>query len=71
MRNPTINQIIDDFTHLPLGEKEYAVQVIKKQLVEAKRERIVKRAKAAMSNLNVKRVKSGTLKDLFKDLESE
>jgi len=47
-------------------DKEYAIDVIKKQLVEAKRDAIAKRAKEAMANLKKGLVKKGTVKDLYK-----
>ena|GEM_PF-1662053 len=52
-------------------EKEYAINVIKKQLIEAKREATEKRAKEAMANLRKGKVKRGTVKELYKDLESD
>jgi len=40
-------------------------------LIEAKREAIAKRGKAAMASFRKKMTKSGTVKELFKDLESD
>ena len=71
MGSATINKLIDDFSHLPLDDKEYAIEVIKKQLIEAKREAIAKRAKEAMANLKKGMIKRGRVKDLYKDLESD
>ena len=66
-----INKIIDDFSHLPLADKEYAVDVIKKQLIDAQRDAISRRAKQADAHLKKGNVKKGTLKDLYGDLESD
>jgi len=71
MGNATINKLIEDFSHLSVDDKEYAVEVIKKQLIETKREAIAKRAKEAMANLKKGMVKRGTVKELFKDLDSD
>jgi hypothetical protein len=71
MANANLNKVIADFSVLPLDEKEYALDIIKKQLIEAKRESIAQRAREAMSNVRKRRVKKGTLKDLYKDLESD
>ena len=71
MSTATVNNLIDEFIHLPLDDKEYAAEVIKKQLIEAKREAIAKRAKTAMAAFRKKTTKSGTVKDLLKDLESD
>jgi len=67
----TLNKIIEDFSHLKLDDKEYAADVIKKQLIEAKREALAKRAKEAMANFKKGLVKRGTAKELYRDLESD
>jgi hypothetical protein len=67
----TIYKLIDDFRELPLNDKEYAVDIIRKQLIEAKREAIAKRAKEAMTNLKKGMTKRGTIRELYKDLESD
>lgn len=71
MSSSTINNLIEDFSHLKLDDKEYAVDVIKKQLIDAKREAIAKKAKEAIANLRKGMVKKGTLKELYRDLESD
>jgi ribosomal protein S1 len=71
MSSTTLNQLIEDFSHLKLDDKEYAVDVIKKQLIEAKREAIAKRAEEAMANLKKGMIKKGTVKELYKDLEGD
>ncbi len=71
MRNTTLNKLIEDFSHLPLDDREYLIEVIKKQLIEAKRDTIAKRAKEAMTNLKRRKIKTGTVKELYEDLESD
>jgi len=71
MKVATVNKIIEDFNRLPLDDKEYAAEVIKKQLIEAKRLAIAKRAKEAMANLRKGNSKIGNIKELYKDLESD
>jgi len=71
MKGVTINRIIDDFNELPFEDREYAIELIQKQLIEAKRERIVRRVKEAETNLRKGKVKRGTMEDLFKDLEND
>jgi phosphoglycerate-specific signal transduction histidine kinase len=71
MSTATVNNLIEEFIHLPLDDKEYAIEVIKKQLIEAKREAIAKKAKTAMVSFRKKITKSGTVKELYKDLESD
>ncbi len=71
MSTTTLNKLIDEFSLLPLDDKEYAAELIKRQLIEAKREAIVKRTKEAMAKLKKGMIKRGTVKELYKDLESD
>jgi hypothetical protein len=71
MSTITVNNLIEEFIRLPLDDKEYATEVIKKQMMEAKREAVAKRAKTAMAGFRKKMTKSGTVKELYKDLESD
>ena len=71
MGTSTVNSIIEEFIQLPLDDKEYTLEVIKKQMIEAKREAIAKRARSAMASFRKKTIKSGSLKELYKDLESD
>ena len=70
MRNSSLNKLIEDFNNLSIEEREYLIELAKKQLIEAKRERIAERAKIAERNYKKGKVKSGTVKDLHKDLGS-
>ncbi|MGV8059876.1 MAG: hypothetical protein AB2L12_17935 [Smithellaceae bacterium] len=71
MGTATVNNLIEEFINLPLEDKEYATEVIKKQLIDAKREAIAKRAKTAMASFRKKTTKHGTVKDLYKDIEGD
>jgi len=71
MKGVTLYKIIEEFNELPLEEKEYAIEIINKQIVEAKRNAIAKRAKNAKANYKKKKTKCGSVKDLVKDLESD
>jgi hypothetical protein len=71
MSTATVNKLIEEFNLLPLDDKEYATEVMKKQLIEAKREAIARRAKTAMASFRTKMAKRGTVKELYKDLESD
>jgi hypothetical protein len=51
MKTTNINRVIEDFNSLLLPEKEYALDIIRKMIVEQKREAIAKRARQAMLNL--------------------
>jgi hypothetical protein len=69
MRANALNKIIDNFSRLPLNDKEYLAEILEKQLIEAKREAIEKRAKRAVANSKKGKIKRGTFKELYKDLE--
>lgn len=69
MHGATLKKVIEEFSHLPLDDKTYALEVIKKQLIEAKREALARRAKVAMANWRKGRIKRGTIKELVRDLE--
>ena len=47
------------------------MDVIQKQLIEAKREGIAKRTKEATARFRKGMTKSGTVKELYKDLEGD
>ena len=64
-----LNNVIKDFSVLPLDDKQYAVDLMEKQLIEAKREAIAGKAKKAVANLKKGAVKKGAIKELYKDLE--
>ena len=71
MGTSPLNRVIADFELLPIDDKEYTFSVLKKQLIEAKREVIAKRVKEAMTNLRKGAIQRGTIKDLMKDLEGD
>ncbi len=66
----SVQHIIEDFAHLPLNDREYVVDIVKKQLIDARRDAIAKRANTASSNLKKGAIKKGSIKDLYKDLEN-
>jgi hypothetical protein len=66
----SVQHIIEDFAHLPLNDREYVVDIVKKQLIDARRDAIAKRANIASSNLKKGAIKKGSIKDLYKDLEN-
>ena len=66
----SVQHIIEDFAHLPLNDREFVVDVVKKQLIDARRDAIAKRARTASSNLKNGAIKKGSVKDLYKDLEN-
>ena len=43
MSSATVTKLIEEFNLLPLDDKEFAADIIKKQLIEAKRSELKKR----------------------------
>ena len=71
MEGTGIDKVIEEFSHLPLADKEYVLEVITKQIIEAKRETLALRAAEALSNYEKGAVKKGSLTDLREDLERD
>jgi len=71
MSDSNINKVIEEFSHLPLEDKEYVAEIIRKQLIEVKRERLAERAEEARMNLEQGAVKTGTVKDLMEELDRD
>ena len=71
MNNSSINKVIEEFSHLPPEDKEYVAEVIGKQLIEAKRDRLAQRAREARANFDRGSAKAGSLKELMEDLDSD
>ena len=66
-----INEVVEGFMGLSSEDKEYTVEIIEKQLIETKRERIAERAKEAMANYREGKVRTGNVKELYEDLEGD
>jgi hypothetical protein len=66
-----LDKIIDDFNQLKLEDREYLLEIMKKQLTENRRENLKKRADEALLNYKKGKVKRGSVKDLLKDLEND
>ena len=71
MGDANVNRVIEEFDQLPLEDKEYVADVIRKQVIESRREKIAERAQEARTNLKEGRVKIGTIRELMEDLESD
>jgi len=71
MGSVTLKKFIEDFKNLPIEEKEYALEIVKKQIIEEKRNVIAKRAKEASNNYRIGNIKTGDVESLYKDLESD
>jgi hypothetical protein len=71
MKAAGIDKVIDDFNALMLEEKKFALEIIRKIYIEARRESILKKAKSVSANYKRKKIKTGSAKDLYNDLEND
>ena len=71
MGNTGVNRVIEEFERLPLDDKEYVSEILRRQVIESRRERLVARAEEARSNFKKGLVKSGALEELLEDLEGD
>ena len=69
MSESSVNKVIEEFSHLPIEEKEYVAEIIKNQVLEQRRDRLAERVREAKSNLQKGMTRSGTIKDLMEDLD--
>jgi hypothetical protein len=66
-----LNNMFDGFSKLPLSDKEYFLEVIKKRLIEEKRTKLALRIKEAEENYTTGGVKKGNVEDLLQDLDND
>ena len=62
--NSELNQIIEQFEHCELDEKEYLVDIFTKELREEKREKTYKRYLVAKENRANGKIKVGNIQEL-------
>jgi len=66
-----LDNMFNNFSRLPLSNKEYFLEVIKKRLIEEKRNQLALRVKAAEENYTAGYVKKRNTDDLLKDLDND
>ncbi len=66
-----INVLVEEFQELPLGDQEYVSEIIAKQLIEFKRERLAVRVQEARANYTTNQIKTGSFDMLMEDLEND
>jgi hypothetical protein len=71
MKSIPIDQVIDNFNRLEIDEREFAFELMKKQLVEARRAVIAQRSRQALRSAKAGKTKKGTVEDLKRDLDSD
>jgi len=66
-----LSNMFEGFSKLPLSDKEYFLEVIKKRLIEEKRNQLALRVKEAEENYASRNVKKGNADDFLKDLDDD
>jgi hypothetical protein len=64
-----MNVVIESFEKLEMEDKEYVFGLLKKHIIEMRRDKIHKRAGEAFDNYVKGNVQKGSIRELFKDLE--
>jgi hypothetical protein len=64
-----MNVVIESFEKLEMEDKEYVFDLLKKHIIEMRRDKIYKRADEAFDSYVKGNVQKGSIKELFKDLE--
>jgi hypothetical protein len=71
MQSEMISNIIENFDSLSIEDKEYARELIEKNIIESKREKLVSRVNEAKAIYTANKVKRGGLKELKEDMDSD
>jgi hypothetical protein len=71
MQTATLNDTYSMYNELPLEDKEYLLDLIQKQIIEARRDALVERVKEAEQNYKNGNVIHGSVDDLMKHLEND
>ena len=64
----TVNKVLEEIDQLDIDDRNYIHQILSYRLIEAERSRIAKRALEAEENYSQGNVRSGSVRDLFNDL---
>ena len=71
MKNITLDSVLDQAEQLPLEEQILLANILHKRLVEEKRKNLIQTVKEGIAEYKAGLSHSGTVEDLFNDLENE
>jgi hypothetical protein len=71
MQTTTITNLISEYETLSYEDKEYVLELFKKQLIDVKRKLLENRVKEAEENYSEGSVSKGSIKELYSDLEND
>ena len=64
----TVNKVLEEIDQLDIDDRNYIHQILSCRLIETERSRIAKRALEAEENYSQGKVRSGSVRDLFNEL---
>ena len=64
----TLQSALDYVEKLPPDEQETLIEILKKRMIERRRDEIARHAKDTLNGVKEKRAKYGTIEDLKRDL---
>jgi len=68
---PKLNDVIEKAEFLSYEEQEILLDILKRRHIEKRRKQIADNARKTKKEYKAGRTKSGTVKDLMKDLEND
>jgi hypothetical protein len=71
MQASPLSAVLDDFGRLDLPDKEYALEILRKKLIDERRRKLLGRAHAAMHNYKAGKTRSGSVTGLLRDLNGD
>ncbi len=71
MKNITLNSVLDQAEQLSLEEQILLANILHKRLTEEKRKNLIQSVKEGMAEYKAGLSHSGSVDDLFKELETE
>ncbi|OGU27296.1 MAG: hypothetical protein A2057_04125 [Ignavibacteria bacterium GWA2_35_9] len=71
MASIALKDLLENFNDLADDEKEYFLEIARKQLIEFRRYKISERVKEAEENYKAGKVISGNVESLLKDIEND
>jgi hypothetical protein len=64
-----IDAVLEEISKHTIDEKEMILEIVNKRIIEEKRESIYKDYKSAVKNYKSGKVKTGTVDDLFMEID--
>jgi hypothetical protein len=67
----SISSLMEQFGKLPLPDRSFAVDLMRRQMIDARRSAFARRATHAIHNYKLNKVKRGTIEDLKRTLDND